>query len=105
MGCGGQCQYTAVQTILPPNRQSCNASHGAGLGEVRFHGISTIGSHHNGGAHVLLGDGAVKFVTDSIEAGSVDSLYPSAGDESPFGFWGALGTRSGRESVTNAAPF
>ncbi len=45
-----------------------------------------------------MGDGAVKFVTDSIEAGNSSSqmvhISPyglPAGSESPYGLWGKLG--------------
>ena len=55
-----------------------------------------------------MGDGAVKFITDSIEAGDQnsptpyntdnDTTAPVAGAMSPFGLWGALGTRAGKET-------
>ncbi len=60
-----------------------------------------MGSHHTGGAHVLLGDGAIKFITDSIEAGNVASSYNVSGGKSPFGVWGALGTRASREVIVD----
>lgn len=51
--------------------------------------------------HVLMGDGAVVFITDSIEAGNsrynISQLPP--GEKSPYGLWGALGTRAGKEVV------
>ena len=59
-----------------------------------------------------MGDGAVKFITDSIEAGnstaqtiyvnyqSTSSVDPSIpGASSQYGLWGALGTRASREVV------
>ncbi len=85
----------AVNTIIPPNGPSCR---GDGAGN---HIINTIGSYHNGGAHVLMTDGAVRFVTDNIEAGDVNQNGPdvnSAGIESPYGLWGALGSRAGSEN-------
>ena len=55
-------------------------------------------SRHQGGCHVIIADGAVKFVTDSIESGNQNSptvhfnqagcLPP--GSASPYGLWGAL---------------
>ncbi len=54
-----------------------------------------------------MGDGAVVFITDSIEAGSrnqgdvwsggTGNRVP--GSESPHGLWGALGTRASSETI------
>ena len=65
--------YNACNTILPPNKGICvNRDHDHLRG-----GILPPSSRHQGGCHVLMSDGAVKYVTDSIEAG--DSLSaPSA---------------------------
>lgn len=100
--------YTAVHTILPPNDPNCvdgnNDGNHSGV-------ISTAGSRHPGGAHVLMGDGAVIFITDSIESGDPEqptacvqrggtvgrSLVP--GSASPYGLWGALGTRDTGEVI------
>ena len=88
---------TAVYTILPPNRELCgNDWHD----EPGAWGAS---SRHQGGAHVLMGDGAVIFMTDSTEAG--DGRAPSInfnnnrGKKSPYGLWGALGTRGSKEKI------
>ncbi|MGB7328840.1 MAG: hypothetical protein WBD31_28435 [Rubripirellula sp.] len=56
-----------------------------------------------GGAHVLMGSGAVKFITDSI--GEKDPEYANRfwvgdGETSPYGLWGSLGTK--RESSKSA---
>ena len=50
-----------------------------------------------------MGDGAVIFMTDSVEAGdsrgrTVNHAY-RVGDKSPFGLWGALGTRAAGETI------
>ena len=52
-----------------------------------------------------MGDGAVKFVTDSIEAGDRNApmVYRGSvnapGTQSPYGLWGALGTRATKEVI------
>ena len=63
-------------------------------------------SRHQGGCHVLMGDGAVKFITDSIEAGNSrlqcvmngNTVNPP-GSKSPYGLWGALATRASKETI------
>lgn len=70
-------------------------------------GILPPSSRHQGGCHVLMGDGAVIFVTDSIEAGNPSQdpvVYGGSGArapgrQSPYGLWGALGTRGSRETI------
>lgn len=101
--------YSSACTILPPNRELV-MSNGITSG-----GTLAAGSRHQGGAHVLMGDGAVIFMTDSVEAGdshgptvyvNVGGTSSSAiratavpGSQSPYGLWGALGTRANREKV------
>ncbi|MEM9826923.1 MAG: DUF1559 domain-containing protein [Planctomycetota bacterium] len=97
--------YTSFTTILPPNREVV-----IGGGGDFDTGIIPPSSQHPGGCHVLMGDGAIKFITDSIEAG--DSTHPVVrlngdmnasnvgtlpGSKSPYGLWGALGTRASKE--------
>ena len=56
---------------------------------------------------MVMGDGAVKFITDSIESGNKDAgmiiwngmLARSPGSQSPYGLWGALGTRANKETI------
>lgn len=93
-------QYTAFQTILPPNKISCTRAND------NSEGFFTAGSRHQGGCHLLMGDGAVKFITDSIEAGNqrqspvqTRGPFPPGGSQSPYGLWGALGTRGTSEII------
>lgn len=89
---------STVLTILPPNREACGR-HNA-LGTML---VATVSSRHQGGAHVLMGDGAVIFMTDSVEAGDPRAqmiwLNNGAGEPSPYGLWGALGTRAASETI------
>ena len=97
-----QIGFSGCHTILAPNSEICG---GNNSGQT---GVFPPSSRHQGGCHVLMGDGAVKFITDSIEAGSQNAL-PVAfgltavgrapGSQSPYGLWGALGTRASREVI------
>lgn len=97
----GRLAYTAFQTILPPNSASCSRNN-----SDNTYMISSAGSRHVGGAHVLMGDGAVIFMTDSVESGDLtqdtvvrDGGQNVTGAESPYGLWGALGTRDMGETI------
>lgn len=92
-------RFTQMHTIIPPNTP------------VRNNGSQAIcppSSRHQGGCHILMADGAVKFVTDSIDAGnsSAPMIYlgqpvttSAPGSASPYGLWGALGSRGAREVI------
>ncbi len=99
----GETFHTAMFTITPPNSPACWQGDWPGQ-----EGIAPPSSRHQGGCHVLMGDGAVIFLTDSIEAGDQHSKMvefgnvapdPVPGAQSPYGLWGALGTRASKENV------
>ena len=98
----GMAVNTGITTILPPNRAIC--SNGNNTFTIGIYGPS---SRHVGGTHILMGDGAVIFITDSIEAGDItignvtwNGTGPRApGAASPYGLWGALGTRANKEVI------
>ncbi len=110
--------YTGMMTISPPNTPACAGSEGMYDGsatlvaaDTRDQNYSLVppGSRHQGGCHVLMGDGAVKFITDSIEAGSqnlstVARIHTTAngltaGSQSQYGLWGKLGTKASKEVI------
>lgn len=97
---------TQFNTMRAPNSALCL------VGSSDTYGVAPPSSRHLGGVHVVMADGAVKFITDSIEAGNSNApcVYcdlltggansPTvAGSPSPYGVWGALGTRASREVV------
>ncbi|MFG0291125.1 MAG: DUF1559 domain-containing protein [Rhodopirellula sp. JB044] len=92
-------KYTMVTCNIPPNSANCIRL------IIEDEGNFSASSRHQGGCHVLMGDGAVKFVTDSINAGDQNAIPvgssggPDTGSESPYGLWGALGTRASNEVI------
>ncbi|EMI53474.1 DUF1559 domain-containing protein [Rhodopirellula sallentina] len=97
----GQGVYGQFNTIFPPNTPVL-------VGTVaRSAGLLPPSSQHQGGCHILMADGAIKFITDSIEAGDQTSRVVTpgavanarAGVASPYGLWGALGTKANREVI------
>lgn len=100
---------TQMNTILPPNREVCARTGG----NTAWDGVWTASSRHQGGVHVLMADGAVKFITDSVNAGnsnngvvwlgaSIAEPNRQPGSPSPYGLWGALGTRASREVIQDS---
>ncbi|TWT65152.1 DUF1559 domain-containing protein [Allorhodopirellula solitaria] len=94
--------FSGMVTILPPNSEICSRTNGDDLNLC-----GSTSSYHQGGTHVLMGDGAVKFITDSIEAGNSQAGMvwrngtgtQAPGSKSPYGVWGALGTRASSEVI------
>ncbi|KLU02596.1 type II protein secretion system [Rhodopirellula islandica] len=60
----GVAAIAAVNTILPPNSPSCSVGK-----QLTSPGLHSAGSFHAGGANVLMADGAVKFIIESIDHG------------------------------------
>jgi len=93
--------FTGFNTILGPNKISCLSNNGGDSGD----GILEAASLHTGGVHCLMGDGAVRFVSDNINAGNPTLTNPPGGSgnapsgPSVYGIWGALGSVNGSESL------
>jgi prepilin-type N-terminal cleavage/methylation domain-containing protein/prepilin-type processing-associated H-X9-DG protein len=100
----GAAFFAAFTTILPPNTSVCllgDPNWQSGGGHYAP-GIWTPTSHHAGGVQVAMCDGSVRFITDSIDSGNLSAVAPAAssGGPSPYGVWGALGTKAGSETVS-----
>jgi len=94
----GRNPYTFFYPMLPPNGPSCGRS-----GEDWC--LLTASSRHPGGVNVLVLDGAVKFISETIDAGDptrttgLTSRPQDYSGPSLYGVWGALGSAYGKESV------
>jgi len=96
--------YTGITTITPPNGAQCLHQTNWIMGQ----GVFPPSSRHQGGCHILMGDGAVVFISDSVESGNqeaaqvrIGNCCSPAGSQSPFGLWGSLGTRASKETIEN----
>lgn len=87
----GVTAYTGVATILPPNSPHCLQS-----GNDHSDGQAPASSLHPGGVMVLMTDGSVQFIADTIDVGNLAARDVRSGP-SPFGVWGALGSMQGGE--------
>jgi len=89
----GGAGFSAINMASPPNSASCaHNSHDA------QNGYYPISSLHTGGAHVLLCDGAVRFISNNIDSGNQGAISVTSGP-SPYGISGALGSKAGGETV------
>lgn len=94
--CDGQPENVGFNTVLAPNSPSCT-DNGNGNSDANV-SLLSASSHHTGGAQVLLTDGSARFVSENIDTGNL-GLATSRGAASPYGVWGALGTRAGGEVI------
>ncbi|TWT55653.1 DUF1559 domain-containing protein [Allorhodopirellula solitaria] len=91
--------FTSISFSTGPNREMCFGADWENSGQC------PPSSHHQGGAHIVMGDGAVKFITDSVDCGNAESPAVMPGDAtslpsgaaSPYGLFGSIGTRANNE--------
>ncbi len=92
--CWGRGNYWAFTTVLAPNGPSCT---GNGPGTA----ILTPRSYHGGGVNAAMMDGAVRFISQNIEAGNrsgAERRFLSDG-VGPYGLWGRLGCRADGQPI------
>jgi prepilin-type N-terminal cleavage/methylation domain-containing protein/prepilin-type processing-associated H-X9-DG protein len=99
----GQVRWNLLTTMSQPNTASCYFSTN-GNGEQNV--INPPSSQHSGGVNVVMFDGTVRFVSNTVDNGPTtardiahnDATYVQ-GKPSPFGVWGAMGTKAGNDAV------
>jgi len=92
----GQMGKLGFTTVLPPNAPSCiNDANTNGDGNSVIHPPN---SNHPGGAMGLFADGSVSFINETIDTGDLSNASVTSGI-SPYGVWGAMGSKSGGETV------
>ncbi len=92
----GQAERAGFWTVLPPNSPSCvNGSNTSGDSQTS---LIAPTSNHPGGVMTLRADGSTHFVSDTIDTGDLTAGEVTNG-LSPYGVWGALGSKSGGEAT------
>lgn len=94
----GEMIYAGFTTVLPPNSPSCQDS--TQTDQRTAWGIYSASSWHPGGVNGLMADGSCRFFSETIDTGNLSAAQVTTG-ESPYGVWGALGSKDGGESKSN----
>ncbi len=86
---------SGFNTVLPPNSIGCKGA----FNEWGADHIMPPDSFHPGGVNALLADGSTRFVSETINTGDLTLPEPrvSGAVISPYGIWGALGSKAGGE--------
>jgi prepilin-type processing-associated H-X9-DG protein len=89
-------------TVIPPNGPRCSTNNFP-LNQASAGALLPASSYHRGGANVVMCDGSLRFISDSIDCGGL----PFTGDlgrtvPSTFGVWGRLGTPCSLEVIDEA---
>ncbi|XZE43217.1 DUF1559 domain-containing protein [Pirellulaceae bacterium SH467] len=93
----GRPYFVGFTTIVAPNGPSC---HWGGVDGNEHMGA--LSSYHTGGGQIGMVDGSVRFISQSVDTGnqSVDDIDNPGSRPSPYGVWGALGSRAGGETAS-----
>ncbi|HSG73334.1 MAG TPA: DUF1559 domain-containing protein [Planctomycetaceae bacterium] len=94
----GQPERVGFLTVLPPNSPSCTDDANVNADSVTT--VLSASSMHPGGVQCLMVDGSVHFISNNIDTGNLAATSPlsTSNERSPYGIWGALGSKSGGET-------
>jgi prepilin-type processing-associated H-X9-DG protein len=96
--CSGWPLVQGFNTVLPPNGPKCALGSDPGIG-----GIYTADSYHPSGVNALMADGSVRFISETIDVGDLTRRdMVGQNGPSPFGVWGALGSKAGGDNASDA---
>jgi prepilin-type N-terminal cleavage/methylation domain-containing protein/prepilin-type processing-associated H-X9-DG protein len=87
----GRPYFVSMATAVRPNGPSCQEDAVDG-----WYQFGTLSSYHPGGAQVVMADGSAHFISETIDSGD-PTLGEVYGGPSPWGVYGALGSRNGGE--------
>jgi len=99
--------YTNFHAAVPPNSPSCHQE--GNTSENNSCMCVSASSNHSGGVNVVMCDGSVRFVSETVDCGDVSNKlgHPNNGGEghhwvgpSTHGVWGALATPQHGETNT-----
>ncbi|MFN3149468.1 DUF1559 domain-containing protein [Bremerella sp.] len=96
----GRSPYAGFFAAAPPNSVSCTGDGSNGNIHDGQFSLSGASSLHPGGVLAVLGDGSVRFFSDTIDTGNQAAAFDVITGQSPYGVWGAMGSRNGGEPVS-----
>jgi len=86
----GSASHIAFNTVLPPNAPAC----GDDGNDNATSAVLPPSSNHPGGVLVVYADASVSFMAETVDTRDL-SLTPVNSGTSPYGVWGAIGSKSG----------
>ncbi len=89
----GSVVCSGFNTVLPPNSIGCKGF----FNEWGADHIMPPDSFHPGGVNSLFADGSQHFISETIDTGNLSAPEVTTG-VSPYGVWGAIGTKFGGET-------
>jgi prepilin-type processing-associated H-X9-DG protein len=93
----GSVSQVGFNTVFPPNSIACGERADANCWASGANNVMPPDSFHPGGVNGLMADASVRFISETIDTGNLSSPEVSSG-LSPYGVWGAMGSRDAGEA-------